>query len=117
MEFEELKEFQKDVKKLKKKFRSINDDISTLKKVIAAEPNQRPPFSYEINGLGIAKCVIKVKKIACRALKGKGVNTGLRLVYAYFEEEENILLIELYFKADQENENRERILKYLKEDK
>lgn len=116
MEFEELKEFQKDVKKLKKKFRSLDDDIKTLKKVLAVEPNQRPPFSYEISGLGIVDCVIKVKKIACRSLKGKGVNTGLRLVYAYFEEEENILLIELYFKADQANENRERILKYLKEE-
>ncbi len=117
MEFEELKEYLKDVKKLKKKFRSLSEDITTLKKVLAVEPNQRPPFSYEISGLGIDDCVIKVKKIACRSLKGKGRNTGLRLVYAYFEEEERILLIELYFKADKENEDRERILKYLKEEK
>ena len=91
MEFEELKEFQKDVKKLKKKFRSLDDDIKTLKKVLAAEPNQRPPFSYEINGLGIDQCVIKVRKIACRSLKGKGVDTALRLVYAYFEKAESIM--------------------------
>ena len=40
-------------------------------------PDQRPPFSYRINNLGIETCIIKVKKIACKALKGKGVNSGL----------------------------------------
>ena len=113
MEFEELKEFVKDLKKLCKKFRSLNDDLETLRRVLAAEPNQRPPFSFEISDLGIEHCVKKVKKIACKSLKGRGVNTGLRLVYAYFEEEQKILLMELYFKSDKENEDRDRILKYL----
>jgi len=50
-----------------------------------------------------------VKKIACKALKGKGVNSGLRLVYAYFETEKKITFIELYHKNDKENEDRKRI--------
>ena len=114
MDFEELKEFKKDLKKLKKRFRTIEDDIETLKRVIGELPEQRPPFSYEINDLGIEDCVIKVRKIACRSLKGKGVNSGLRLVYAYFKEEVRILMIELYYKGDKELEDRERILRYLK---
>jgi mRNA-degrading endonuclease RelE of RelBE toxin-antitoxin system len=57
--------------------------------------------------------VIKVKKIASRSFKGKGVQSGFRLVYAYFEEEERIVLIELYHKSKQANEDRERIKAFL----
>ena len=133
MDFEELKEFRKDKKKLVKKYRSIPDDIETVKQVLEVLPDERPPFSYRINNLGIETCIIKVKKIACKALKGKGVNSGLRLVYAHYkiqsvetentdeentEEEiidkEKIVFIELYHKSDKENEDRDRILKYFK---
>lgn len=114
MRFEELSEFEKDLKKLLKRFRSLDDDLKVVKQVLAVAPDARPPFSYEIDGLGITGCVIKVKKIACKALKGKGNNTGLRLVYAWFEKEQKIILVELYFKGDKENEDRERIMKRLK---
>ena len=53
MEFEELKEFEKDKKKLVKKYRSIPDDLETVKQVLEVMPDERPPFSYRINNLGI----------------------------------------------------------------
>jgi hypothetical protein len=34
------------------------------------------------------------------------------LVYAYFEEEDKVELIEIYYKQDKEKEDRERILRY-----
>lgn len=85
MIIEELDEFKRDVKFLLKKYRSLNQDLTIVKKILAVLPDERPPFSYRINNLGIETCVIKVKKIACKALKGKGVNSGLRLVYAHFK--------------------------------
>jgi len=42
------------------------------------------------------------------------VNSGFRLVYAYFEEEQRIVFVEIYFKAEKENEDRERIKKHFK---
>ncbi len=54
------------------------------------------------------------KKIACRALKGRGVNSGLRLIYAHFQKEEKIIFIELYHKNDKENEDKQRILNQFK---
>ena len=36
------------------------------------------------------------------------------MVYAYIEEKDKIELIEIYYKGDKENENRERILRYYK---
>jgi mRNA-degrading endonuclease YafQ of YafQ-DinJ toxin-antitoxin module len=114
MTFEELNEFRKDLKKLLKKYRSLNDDLKIVRKVLSVEPKERPPFSFRIDGLSIETCVIKVKKIACKSLKGRGVNTGLRLIYAHFEEEQRIVFVELYHKNNRENEDRERILNNFK---
>jgi len=110
MTFDELSEFKKDLKKLLKKYRSLNDDLIIVKKVLEVNPNERPPFSFQIDNLGIETCIIKVKKIACKSLKGRGVNSGLRLVYAHFEEEMKITFIEMYHKNNKENEDRQRIL-------
>ena len=114
MNFEQLNEFEKDLKKLLKRYRSLEDDLTTVRKVLTAEPRERPPFSYRIDGLGIQSCVIKVKKMACKTLKGRGANSGLRLIYAHFEDEERIVLIELYHKTDKELEDRKRILRNFK---
>jgi len=129
MLFEELDEFKKDLKSLLKKYRSLNEDLDVVKKILETLPDERPPFSFRINNLGIETCVIKVKKIACKALKGKGVNSGLRLIYAHFEEikevieddktiqhgqEAKIIMMELYHKKDKANEDKERIKRHFK---
>lgn len=111
MTFDELDEFKKDLKKLHKRYRSLNNDLAVLKKVLRTGPEERPPFSFKIDGLGIQTCVIKIKKVACRSLKGRGVNSGLWLVYAHFEKEQRIVFAELYHKNDKASEDRERILK------
>jgi mRNA-degrading endonuclease YafQ of YafQ-DinJ toxin-antitoxin module len=114
MTFSELDEFKIDFKKLIKKYRSLNDDLEIVKKVLTVEPGARPPFSFRISGLGINTCVIKVKKMACKSLKGRGVNTGLRLIYAHFENDNEIVFVELYHKGNKEQEDRRRILKHFK---
>lgn len=110
MTFDELAEFKKDFKNLLKKYKTLNDDIAIVKQVLEVCPHERPPFSFRIDGLSLETCVIKVKKIACRAIKGKGVNSGLRLIYALFPSEQKIVFIELYHKNDKDNEDRKRIL-------
>ena len=114
MIFEELIEFKKDLKNLLKKYRTLNDDLDVVKQVLTTAPEERPPFSFRIDNLGLETCVIKVKKIACKALKGRGVNSGLRLIYAYFESESKIVFVELYHKNDKENEDKQRILSNFK---
>jgi mRNA-degrading endonuclease RelE of RelBE toxin-antitoxin system len=114
MSFEELTGFKKDLKNLLKKYRTLNDDLNVVKQVLTAAPEARPPFSFRIDNLGLETCAIKVKKIACKALKGRGVNSGLRLIYAWFEKEEKIIFVELYHKNDKENEDRQRILNNFK---
>jgi len=110
MKFEELSEFNLDLKSLIKKYRTLQQDLVVVKMVLEILPDERPPFSYRIDNLGLKTCFIKVKKIACKALKGRGINSGLRLVYAYFSESQKIIFIELYHKNDKENEDRARII-------
>ena len=114
MTFDELSGFQKDLKGLLKKYRTLNEDMETVRQVLEVVPDERPPFSFRIDNLGLETCVIKVKKMACKALKGRGVNSGLRLVYAWFEKEKKITFIELYHKNDKENEDRQRIMNNFK---
>ncbi len=109
MIFVELDELKKGLKSLLKKYRSLTEDLAVIKQILKVFPNERPPLSFEINDLKLNACIIKVKKIACKSLKGRGVNSGLRLVYAYFPEEFKIVFVELYHKNSQENEGRERI--------
>lgn len=110
MTFGELDEFKRDLKNLLKKYRTLNHDLDVVKRVLEVVPDERPPFSFRIDNLGLETCIVKVKKIACRSLKGRGVNSGLRLVYAYFPESNRITLIELYHKSEKESEDRQRIM-------
>ena len=80
MEFGEIEEFKKDLKKLSKRFITLSDDLEIVKKVLMVGADERPPFSYRIDGLGIKTCIIKIKKIASRSLKGRGADSGLRIV-------------------------------------
>ena len=110
MIFDELPEFNRDLKNLLKKYRTLNEDLAEVKTILKKKPEERPPFSFRIDNLGIETCIIKVKKIACKALKGRGVNSGLRLIYAHFPEDQKITFIELYHKNDKEIEDRNRIM-------
>jgi mRNA-degrading endonuclease YafQ of YafQ-DinJ toxin-antitoxin module len=109
MKFETLTEYDKDFKRLLKKYRTLENDMDYVRKVLNIKPDARPPYSFRIESLGISTCVIKIKKIASDSFKGRGVNSGLRLIYAYFEEEQRIVFVELYHKNEKENEDRERI--------
>ena len=114
-EIARLPEFERDLKRLGKRFRTLEEDLATLVRV------QIIPFHklgidnkgvFQLTGLPFpSPKIFKVKKFACRLLKGRGANSGLRLVYAHFEEADKIELVELYFKGEKENENRDRILR------
>ncbi len=109
MTFEALDEFKRDLKGLLKKYRTLNEDLAVVQSILKKKPDERPPFSFRMDNLGIETCIIKVKKIACKALKGRGVNSGFRLVYAHFTDQQKIVFIELYHKNDKENEDRKRV--------
>jgi mRNA-degrading endonuclease RelE of RelBE toxin-antitoxin system len=111
IEILELTEFSKDFKQLLKKYRSLDKNLEEVKNLLMLFPDENPPFSFRINGLGIETCIIKVKKITSNNFKGRGSNSGFRLVYAWFPDNHLITLIELYHKSEKALEDRDRILR------
>lgn len=113
-----LPEFDRDMKRLLKKYGTLEGDLETC---VAKQLNLYHKLRLDnrgvvpISDLPISNPPIyKVLKFACRSLKGKGAQSGIRVIYAYFEEEDKIELIEIYYKGDKENEDRDRILRHYK---
>jgi len=110
--------FAKDLKKLKKKFSTLEDDLKVLIRSLIEVYHLHGIDSggiFAITGLGIeGKSFYKVKKFACKSLKGKGSRTGLRLIYRYDHLERKVELIEIYYKQEKANEDRERIKRFYK---
>mgnify|MGYP004703151487 FL=1 len=114
MTIEVFADFTKDLKQLSKKYKTIIEDVEVVKKVLFVNPNERPPFSYRIDNLGLETCIIKVKKIASKSFKGKGVHSGFRIIYAHYEDIDKIFLIEIYHKSIKIKEDKERIINNFK---
>jgi len=108
-----LPEFERDFKKLEKRYRTLAEDLTTLIDTLLFafhKLNIENDGVLRIDDLGdIRFPVYKVKKFPCRAMKGKGARTGLRLIYAFDAKEDSIELIEIYMKADKATEDRDRI--------
>ena len=112
MNFKNTQKFEKDFKKLSKKFKTLDSDLIEFKKILNESP------------LGIGKhfnIIIKTDfvyiikaRFFCKSLKKK----DLRIIYAYIENhqiiERSFEFLEIYFKGEKENENYERIKNYLK---
>ena len=115
-----LPEFEKDFNRLtRKRFRTLPDDLDVFIKTqldLFHKQKIDNQGTVRIADLGIEyPLIFKARKFACRALKGKGVSSGIRVIYAYYEDKDTIELIEIYYKSDKENEDRERIKNYYKE--
>jgi len=114
-----LPEFDKDIKKLLKKFRTLGEDLDIFLKtelVLYHKLKKDNKGIFLIPRLGVENPKIyKAKKFACRSLKGRGVQSGIRVIYGYFEKEDRIELIEIYFKGDKENEDEDRIARHYRE--
>ncbi|MDO8686736.1 MAG: hypothetical protein Q7K11_00820 [Candidatus Berkelbacteria bacterium] len=113
MNFKSTAEFQKDFKRLFKKFRSLDDDFVEFKKVL----NEAPlGIGKHFNVITKTDHLYIVKaRFFCKSLKKK----NLRVVYAYIKnhqitEMDGVEFIEVYFKGEKENEDRERIKEYLR---
>jgi mRNA-degrading endonuclease RelE of RelBE toxin-antitoxin system len=122
MNYEETKEFKQDFKKLLKKFPSLAEDLDVNKQYRielfhCKEIDSRSIF--EIQGVGNTADLrfFKVKKFQCKSLKGRGANSGIRLVYAFYPAEQKIVFLEIYFKANQENQDRQKIINFLNKNK
>jgi hypothetical protein len=108
MNFDELSEFQRELKRLGKKYKSLPDDLKEFRSVVSVIPLGNSKH-FNIISRNDTLCIVKAR-LFCRFLKG----SSLRIIYAYFEQEQRIEFIELYFKGNKQNEDHDRIKEYLR---
>jgi mRNA-degrading endonuclease RelE of RelBE toxin-antitoxin system len=116
IDYKSVPEFDKELKNLLKRFSTLNDDIEVLKKnaieLFFCQKIDIGSF-VRINRLKIQMPIFKVKKFASRSLKGKGVRSGVRIVFAFNEEDNIIIFLEIYYKEkDNTDCDIKRIYKY-----
>lgn len=117
MTYKQTEDFEKDLKRLLKKFPTLVEDIE-IAKYFAIEmyhlKNIDKRSIFPIPNFCTEKLKIcKLKKFACKSLKGRGVKSGIRIIYAFYIETKTIDFIEIYFKGEKEIEDKERIKEYL----
>ena len=106
--FSQLPEFEKELKKLSKKYPTLANDIDDIKPVLISSPTGIGK-NFTIIGTFQEVKIVKVR-IHCESLRAR----TMRLIYAYRKDKIEFMYIELYFKGDKENEDKERIKQYLK---
>jgi hypothetical protein len=106
--FSRTSEFEREFSKLSKKYRSLSEDLSRFERLVeATSTGSGKNFTIIHNGPEIK--IVKTR-LACKSLR----NRSIRIIYAYKESTVTFVYIEIYFKGDKENEDRERINLYLK---
>ncbi|MDP2929274.1 MAG: hypothetical protein Q8O01_04335 [Candidatus Omnitrophota bacterium] len=112
MEFTSVAEFDSELDKLLRKYRSLKKDLEVLKSILLKYPRGYDPVVVQIPGLGIETEIYKVKHFRCKALN-RGSRSGIRVTYAYLEAKQEIKFVEIYYKEkDDVDCNKERIRKY-----
>ena len=110
--------FEKQFKKLLKKYISLEEDLENAKK-FAIEAFHL----YKINNEAVwlvpkfdkkTVQIYKLKKFSCKALKGKGNRSGIRIIYAFYPKKFEVEFLEIFFKErDDSDMNYEFTTKYL----
>lgn len=118
MNYSETSEFKHDFKKLLKKFPSLAEDLAVVKQYDIElfhchKIDKHGIFKIENAGNNENVQFFKIKKFACKSLKGRGAQSGIRVIYAFHPADLKVEFIEIYFKGKKENEDRERIKEYL----
>ena len=118
--YEKTPGFEKKFKKLEKKWRTLSADLKT------AQQNAIEIYHVEkIDNHSVFPIpgfcneniqIFKLKKFACRSLKGRGVQSGIRIIYAFFPKDLKIVFIDIYFKADQTNEDKGLIKEFISDE-
>ena len=108
-----ISEFNKDFKSLLKRFKSLEKDFENMKKYTLEtyyEKGQPTTAFVPIEGFCSENYTSnKVRKFSCMTLKGRGAASGIRVIFVWEESKRQVTFIEMYFKGDKENEDRERL--------
>lgn len=94
--------FEKQIAKLIHKFKTLEEDLE-----IAQKAAIELLHSYNIDNHSVVRVtgfehetikIYKIKKFACRSLKGKGSRSGIRIIYVFYPGDCEVEYLEIYYK-------------------
>lgn len=115
IKIERTAKFNREFKKLKKKYLTLDDDFQvfinfSLKRFVIEKQNLG---IVRISGTGIDyPPFYKVKHFSCKSIFGKGSRSGFRIIF--FIHDEIYQFIEIYIKSNKENHDKARIEEIVK---
>jgi hypothetical protein len=117
--FKRNKHFEKQFQKLLKKFKTLEEDLEkaenfAIKLFFEKDIDSNSIFKIEKYSTDKIK-IYKLKKFACKSLKGKGVQSGIRIIFAHILEGNEIEYLQIYYKEKQDSDMDEKQVKeYIK---
>jgi len=99
---------KKDLKRLLKRYRSLENDIETFCRSIVSidfDKNSKIVILHRVGDLLIIK-----SRLFCESLKKR----SLRIIFSYDTASKSIIHIEIYFKGDKVAEDKQRISDFIK---
>ncbi|MEI6238213.1 MAG: hypothetical protein WCP15_01605 [bacterium] len=105
--FNQIPEFERELKKLSKKYRSLPHDLKDFEDILRSDPCGVGKGFVIIHSS--PACKIVKARLACESLQNK----NMRIIYAYHKDRIEFMYIELYSKSEKANEDKGRIMRYL----
>ncbi|MFT7099269.1 MAG: mRNA-degrading endonuclease RelE of RelBE toxin-antitoxin system [Rickettsiales bacterium] len=115
IEYKRHSRFDKQLKKLVRKYRSLEEDLENAQKYaiellhILKIDNDSIKLVPKLDGESIQ--IYKIKKFTCKALKGKGIKSGIRIIYAFYPKGSKVEFLEIYFKEKSDSDMDYRFVK------
>lgn len=118
MVIERTVKFNRDFKKLLKKYPTLNDDFKNFSnfKLEQFHDSSNTAGIPRINRIGYDKPhFFKVKDFASKSIKGSGRKTGFRLIFYILDD--TYIFIEMYHKKEKSNHDKKLITEICKDHK
>ena len=100
--------FDKQFQKLQRKYHTLDKDLIIAEQAAIELLHIRNLDNHSIElipGFDSEKIKIcKLKKFACQSLKGKGVKSGIRIIYAFYPEQLAVEYLEIYYKEKSDSD-------------
>ncbi len=114
----EAQSFGKEFKKLQRKFRTLPEDFRVARKNAIELFHIKNIDNKSVELIPGFKNdrfqIYKLRKFACKSLKGRGVRSGIRIIYAFDPAKMRVTFLEIYFKGDgRDNEDKNKIEEFL----
>ena len=106
IQFTIIKTFEKELKKLKKRFRTLDSDLTLIKLIIEKFPKgEDSRHAHTLKANQEQKLYIIKRRLVSKSTK----HNDFRIVYAFNESTNTITFVEIYFKGMQSNHNIKRV--------